>query len=136
MLAITKSKSSLGFSLIELMITVAIIGILAAVVYPSYVDNVTRSNRSEAQRELLRIANLQEQFYVDFRRYNNDMVELGLGADPYITDQGNYSIDATIDHGEFTLTAKALGNQKTNDSGCTELTITETGQKSPSSCWE
>lgn len=125
-----------GFTLIELMITIAIIGILAAVVYPSYIDNVTRSNRTEAQRELARIANLQEQFYIDFRRYTDDLTELGLNADPYITDQGNYTVDASINSATFTLTADALGSQKTNDTTCTALSITETGVKSPSTCWE
>lgn len=133
---INYSTKNYGFNLIELLIAVAIVAILAAVVYPSYVGSVAESNRTEAQRELLRIANLQEQFYIDFRRYTNDMSDLGLGADPFITDQGNYSIDATINQSTFTLTATATGNQKTNDASCQLLTVDETGQKSPSTCWE
>lgn len=60
-------RKELGFTLMELLITVAIIGILASVAYPSYTDFVVRSNRSEAQRELMRFANLQEQVFVDRR---------------------------------------------------------------------
>lgn len=131
-----KKNNIAGFTLIELMITVAIIGILASIVYPSYVDSVTRSNRTEAQRELSRIANLQEQFYNDFRRYTNDMTELGLNADPFVTDLGHYSLDATINNATFTLTATPLGTQLSNDTACPALTISETGQKSPSTCWE
>ena len=60
-------NNALGFTLIEVMITVAIIGILASVAYPSYVDFVTRSNRVEALQELTRFANLQEQYFIDHR---------------------------------------------------------------------
>ena len=126
-----------GFTLVELLITVAIVAILASVAFPAYTDFVARSNRTEGQRELLRIANLQEQYYVDNRAYTSDMNNLGLGADPYITENGYYSIAATLANGGFVLTATALSPQSTNDSGCPELSVTETGKKSPATtCWE
>ena len=129
-----------GFTLIEVMITVAIVGILASIAYPSYVDSITRSNRSEGQRELLRIANLQEQFYVDNRTYTNNMALLNLGIDPFITENGHYSIDVeeASPSSSFTLTATAQGVQASNDSRCATLTVTETGQKSATNtdCWE
>jgi len=127
----------LGFTLIELLITVAIIGILAGVAYPSYVDYVLRSNRSEAQRELLRLANIEEQGFIDFRSYTNDMTDLGMATDPYITESKNYSIDGAIANSgsTFVLTATAQYAQ-TADSGCTSLTINEAGQKTPAACWE
>ena len=127
-----------GFTLIEVLIVVAIVGILASIAYPSYVDNVARSNRSEGQRELLRIANLQEQYYVDNRVYASDMTKLNLGADPFITESGHYSIDATVSGATFSLTATAKGVQATNDSHCATLTVTETGKKSATNtdCWE
>jgi len=134
-----KQNKSYGFTLIELLITVAIIGILAGIAYPSYVDFITRSDRAEAQRELMRLANLQEQVFVDSRSYTADMTDLGL-ADPYITETGNYSIDAAIDNNgtTFVLTATAKGNQLSNDTACTTLTINELGKKSGEStiCWE
>jgi type IV pilus assembly protein PilE len=131
-------KNLLGFTLVELMITVAIVGILAAVAYPSYVDFVTRSNRTEAQRELMRLANRQEQYYVDMRTYTDDMKELGQSDDPYVTESGNYSIDAVKTSTTFTLTATAQGNQATADASCKTLTIDQTGKQGPSSanCWE
>jgi len=85
-----KVKRINGFTLIELLIAVAIVAILAAVAFPSYTDFVARSNRTEAQRELLRIANMQEQFFVDTRAYTSDMNNLGLGNDPFITENGYY----------------------------------------------
>lgn len=129
-----------GFTLIELLITVAIIGILAGVAYPSYTDFVARSNRGEAQRELLRLANIEEQGFIDFRSYTNDMTDLGMSADPYVTESGNYSIDATLSNSgkSFVLTATAKGSQLTNDPDCTTLTINELGVKGGESttCWE
>jgi len=135
-----RAEKNLGFTLIELLITVAIIGILAGVAYPSYTDFVTRSNRAEALRELMRLANLQEQLFIDTRSYTADMTELGMTADPYITETGNYSIDAVILNAgtTFVLTATAKSSQATNDTACTTIAINEVGQQSAetSHCWE
>jgi type IV pilus assembly protein PilE len=132
-----------GFTLIELMIAIAIVGILSAVAYPSYTDYVTRSNRSEAQRELLRLANLQEQLFVDSRSYTANMKELGMSADPFITESGLYSIDATVSGTDssktsFVLTATAKGTQANRDAECLTFTVNELGKKSGKSadCWE
>lgn len=130
-------KQSSGFTLVELLITVAIVAILGAVAFPAYTDFVARSNRTEAQRELLRIANLQEQYYVDSRSYTDDMKKLGLNKDPFISDNGYYSIDAALADGGFVLTATALEPQKSNDSSCPKLSVSDTGAKLPAStCWE
>mgnify|MGYP000500925663 CR=1 FL=1 len=127
-----------GMTLVELLMVVAIIGIIAAVAYPSYTDSVVRSNRAEAQRELLRIANLQEQYFIDHRSYVTDMTKLGLSADPFVTESGNYKIDGTVSGVTFKLTATAQGTQATKDSSCTTLSVEETGKKtaSGSDCWE
>ncbi len=133
-------EKNLGFTLIELLIAVAIIGILAGVAYPSYTDFITRSNRAEAQRELMRLANLQEQLFIDTRTYTIDMTELGMAADPYITETGNYSIDAVIANAgtTFVLTATAKSSQATNDTDCTTITVNEVGQQDGEHdfCWE
>jgi len=131
-----KTDHILGFTLIELMIAVAVVGILAAVAYPSYTNFVLSSNRSEGERELLRLANLQEETFIDRRTYTADMTALGMTADPHLTEFGNYSIDAIIANGgtTFILTATAQGAQ-VNDAGCTVLTVNEAGQKTPVACW-
>jgi len=129
----------LGFTLIELLVTVAIIGILASVAFPSFTDYVVRSNRTEGQRELVRIANLQEQYYADSRKYTSVLTQLGLDASPYITENGHYSISAVVNNvsGTFTLSAAALGTQASRDGACSPMTVTDTGKKTPvSSCWE
>ena len=128
-------KRLMGFTLIEVMIVVVIVGILASIAYPSYIQYITRSNRSEGQAALLRVANLQEQYYLDNRTYTTDMTELGL-ADPYVTENGLYSVSST-GTSSYTLTAAPKGSQATRDTQCGSLTLKDTGEKGPSAeCWK
>ncbi|WP_065187440.1 type IV pilin protein [Shewanella woodyi] len=123
-----------GFTLIELMITVAIIGILAAVAYPSYTQYVAKSSRSEGKTALLKVINLQEQYYLDNRVYTENMEDLGLGAEPFLTENEYYRIDSTGTD-NYLIIATALGSQATRDSACAIMQITDTGTKTPTECW-
>lgn len=133
-------KKVKGFTLIEVMITVAIVGILATIAYPSYTEFIARSNRSEAQREILRVANLMELYFLDHRTYTSDLTQIGLNTSPYTTESNNYIIKTTgtVSSSVFTLVANAQGAQLTNDSACKELFVDQTGKKSATStdCWE
>lgn len=125
-----------GVTLIELLIAVAIIGILAGIAYPSYTQYVQRSNRSEAMNELTRIANLQEQFFADNRRYAVDLTELGFPAVTTLSETGLYQIQVTAAAGRtFTLTATGQGVQA-NDA-CATMSINQAGAKTASAqnCW-
>lgn len=127
----------LGFSLIELMITVSIVGILSAVTYPSYVDFVASTKRTEGQSELLRLANLEEQYYVDFRTYTDDLQLLGEDSAAIYTENKYYYIKVEkADASEFEMRAYAKDEQASNDSGCTPLTIDHVGVKGPTGCWD
>lgn len=70
-------RRMLGFTLIELMVTVAIVGILMAIAYPSYQDFVRRGIRSQGQQFLMDMAQRQEQYFLDQRQY---AVDLGVGV--------------------------------------------------------
>ena len=132
------NKKTLGFTLLELMIAVAVMGILASIAYPSYTSFVTQSNRSEGQRELLRYANIQEQYFVDYRTYGTNLTALGQATNTVNTEHGNYKISvASASAAGFVLNATAQGGQATNDdSTCTTLTVNHVGAKGPAGCWD
>lgn len=131
------NKINKGFSLIELMVVVVIIGILASVVVANYASYVQSSNRTEAMRALTMLAERQEQYYMDYRRYAANIGELGL-TDPYITESGFYSITSgsADTQAEFTLTATAIGTQA-NDSDCAEFYLSSAHEKTATNtdCW-
>lgn len=130
-------KENKGFTLIEVMITVVIIGILASVAYPSYTQYVIKSARSEGVAAVMRVANLQEQYYLDHRTYTTDMTKLGLDKSPFITEHGHYRVSSsgTI---TTTVTATAVGIQASRDETvCPTITLTSDGIKGPSEeCWK
>lgn len=125
-----------GFTLIEVMITVVIVGILASIAYPSYTSFITKSGRSEGTAAVLRVANLQEQYYMDNRVFAEDMTDLGMSAEPFLTENGYYSVDS-VGTTTYTITATAKGRQATLDSTCSTITLTAAGVKGPSKeCWK
>ena len=128
-------QTTRGFTLLELMITVLIVAILAAIAYPSYQSYLARAYRSEAYTALNQWANLQEQYFLDQRRYAGDMSSLGAPANPLVTTAGHYSVQTTATETGFTLTATALDNQLTLDRACSSLTLSSDGVRAPEDCW-
>lgn len=103
----SKAKSSpsgqrkvVGFSLMELMIVVAIVGILGSIAYPSYLNQVTKSRRTDAQAVLMEAAQFMERFYTENNRYHQDTggtavaLPAQLGESP--RDSGTKSYDITV----------------------------------------
>ncbi|MGO4156709.1 type IV pilin protein [Cupriavidus sp. YAF13] len=137
-------SAQLGFTLIEVMITVVIIAILAAIAYPSYTRYVIRSNRSAAQSFILGVANQQEQYNLDARQYATTMTALGYATVPTEVAK-NYNVTVAASNAAtpptYLVTATPTGAQATNDTGCMNLTIDQTGAKGISgsgtvaSCW-
>lgn len=123
-----------GFTLIELMVTVAIVAILAAVAYPSYVEQVRKTRRSDAQAALMKAAQALERCYTEYNAYNNTHcaavstsgTEL---APPYTsTEGGYYTLTATtLSKTAFTLWAVPQGAQVGDK--CGKLTYNHIGQK-------
>jgi len=82
-----------GFTLIELMLVVAILGIIAAVAIPSYLGSIQKSRRTDATETLMRLAVAQENFYMQNSRYALDITGLNNGSGD--STQGYYDITAS-----------------------------------------
>ena len=134
-----------GFTLIELIIVVAIIGILAAIAIPMYSDYVTRARRTDGQASLMQAAQDLERCYTQFSSYNS-FDSLGVyycKVTPLLAsgkDSGErfYEITGTIGSTTFTLTATPQNTH--DDADCDELTRTHLGVQSATgpdkdSCW-
>jgi type IV pilus assembly protein PilE len=93
---LTKSKKALGFTLIELMITLAILGILVVIAYPSYTQYTLRAGRAEGAASLLEVMERQEQYYRTNLTYTTRLADLGYSAtDPIKSETDRYRITAT-----------------------------------------
>lgn len=130
-------KRSKGMTLIELMIAVAVVGILATIAYPSYQNQVRRSNRADAITALTAMANAQERSFLGNNTYTTDTTLLGFAAGTGNSQRGFYTL--TVPTGNaitFTITATAVaGGPQAGDTGCTPLTLNSTGIKTPAACW-
>ena len=139
-----KNKQT-GFTLIEIMVVMVIIAVIAGFAYPSYVDSVRKSKRTDAKTALLTLKSAQEKFrtncifyaahFLDSDGTNDtpdaetcdasDVNKGDLGNSSNSSPQGHYTIaiSGTISGTEYTATATATGDQA-NDTGCTTFTLT------------
>jgi type IV pilus assembly protein PilE len=123
-------RQTVGVTLIELMITVAIVAILAAVAYPSYTRYALRANRVDGKSALLRIAGAEEKFFVQSNIYSKTFGAGGLNV-AGTTERGYYTIDFPTDPTAafFEVRATAVGPQLP-DTDCREFRVDSTGTKS------
>jgi type IV pilus assembly protein PilE len=130
-----------GMTLIELVVVMAIVGVLASIAIPSYRQYLLRSHRAEAKSALLNLAAAQEKFYLQANTYAgaallDDAPPAGLGL-PATTVNGHFTVAITAaDDESFSATATAAGGQA-QDSHCATFTINQAGTRSATSadCW-
>ena len=134
MFSIRPLRRSAGFTLIEVMVTVVIVGILTAVALPSYRAHIMKGKRSAAQAQMMDIANREEQFLLANRVYAAKTALETSGYALPATLAAVYTYDVALDTGTvpgYTITFTATNGQ-TSDGN---LSLTSGGVKSPSNKW-
>ncbi len=140
--------ASAGFSLIELLVTIAIIGIMGAIAYPSYLAYTERSDRTDATTTMFNDAQILQRCYTQTYDYGQCLTTTapagvtGVPPGPSASPQGYYNITVTAPSADqYTITATPAKPPQTSDTGCTSFTLQSdgaqqsTGSASSETCW-
>ena len=136
-----------GFTLVELVIVVVIVGLLMSIALPGYQESMRKGRRTDAKAGLMDAANRQERFVLDRSRYTADMTDHGFAADPMNSEEGHYSIDVEAPDTDcpvatcYVLTATPVaGGAQADDARCSSFSLSSGGAKTAtgtgaSECW-
>jgi type IV pilus assembly protein PilE len=153
-LSLPVRRSVRGFTLIEVMVAVAIVGILLAIAFPAYNQSARKSRRSDAKAALLDLAQREERYMSTTNQYTNSAPLLGYAASATLTPASPMSVlsgntayynlsvvTSTASGPAFTATAARTGTQ-TADSQCGDYSLDSTGKQTVSNatqtaadCW-
>ena len=134
-------KKAHGFTLIELMIVLAILSIIVAIGYPSYLEQVRKSHRVEGMGELLKLADRMERAYTDRGSYPTNLSEVYVAT---TTDGGLYTLSiVSANNVSFTVRATPTSVKNQDKDKCHTFTLSSLGDKSVSGgslgatdCWK
>lgn len=128
------ARKARGFTLIELMIAVAIVAILAAIALPSYQSYIIRGHRVAAQAQMMDIANREQQYFLANRSYANKATLESNGFSLPSEVSAKYTYDVTVGSGtvpSFTITFTPTGSQASDGA----LSLNSEGVKTPAGKW-
>lgn len=133
MTKIAKRNRTGGFTLLEVMMTVAVVAILAAIAYPSYSQSIINSRRADGSTALLNLANRMEQYYAQNNTYATATIASGVATTDVLStaasSQGYYTVSITAQpQNTYTIQATRAGRQ-TADTHCGDFTLTSAGVK-------
>jgi type IV pilus assembly protein PilE len=142
-------RNSGGFTLVELMVVIAIVAVLANIAVATYRSYILRANRTEGRMALLSTQVAQEKFFLQNNTYAQDIPTViaappaGLGINLTaggVTSGGNYTLSfSAVTPNSYTLQAVATGNQTKDTAACLTFTINDQGQRTPADstgCWK
>jgi type IV pilus assembly protein PilE len=140
-----RTSTSKGFTLVELMVTIMIAAILAAIAVPSYTSQVRKSRRTEARNALLDAAAREERFFATNNKYTAVATDLGYSAFPAVIGSAYYNLDVQCkgqaNCSGFQVTATAISSQQ-KDTACATLSVDNTGAQNATgsataatTCW-
>jgi type IV pilus assembly protein PilE len=144
----SRKHATFGFTLIELMVTVAIVAILATVATTSYQSQVLKSRRTDAKSALLDLAGREERLYSTKNAYSSTATDLGYtGAFPITIGSGYYTVNVEVPDPSFAgagasyrITATPGGSQ-VHDTDCATFVVRQTGAQTSTgtgtapTCW-
>lgn len=132
-----------GFTLIELMIVVVVIGVLAAIALPAYQNYAKQARRADAKTSLFEVQLAQEKYRANNSTFTTDMTELGYaGATNQPSKEGYYILDipSAASTSAYTITAQPTGIQTGDDCGTFTVTVDNSGENytaggDDANCW-
>lgn len=129
-----------GFSMIELMITMLIVGILAAIAYPSYTESVRRGQRGEARTVLLEAAQFMQRYYATRDTFEGASLPEALTRSPSSGGTQLYAISLADGADRTTYTLQAVPQGALSEDKCGTLTLDNTGRRGSdggmNECWK